>query len=67
MKAHDRLTTKKSDLFPHASTAPLQRATAGSSCSVSLLGGRISELLTLQIGDVYQNGKPVIDLLLTNL
>ena len=22
-------------------------------------GGRISELLSLQIGDVYQNGKPV--------
>ena len=27
------------------------------------IGGRISELLNLQIGDVYQNGKPVIDLL----
>ena len=26
-------------------------------------GGRISELLGLQIGDVYQNGKPVTDLL----
>ena len=26
-------------------------------------GGRISELLNLQIGDVYQNGKPVTDLL----
>ena len=26
-------------------------------------GGRISELLSLQIGDVYQNGKPVTDLL----
>ena len=26
-------------------------------------GGRISELLSLQIGDVYQNGKPVGDLL----
>ena len=26
-------------------------------------GGRISELLGLQIGDVYQNGKPVSDLL----
>lgn len=26
-------------------------------------GGRISELLSLQIGDVYQNGKPVSDLL----
>ena len=27
-------------------------------------GGRISELLNLQIGDVYQNGKPVSDLLM---
>ena len=26
-------------------------------------GGRISELLSLQIGEVYQNGKPVTDLL----
>ena len=26
-------------------------------------GGRISELLSLKIGDVYQNGKPVSDLL----
>ena len=26
-------------------------------------GGRISELLSLQIGDVYQNKKPVTDLL----
>ena len=26
-------------------------------------GGRISELLSLQIGDVYQNGKAVTDLL----
>ena len=26
-------------------------------------GGRISELISLQIGDVYQNGKPVTDLL----
>ena len=26
-------------------------------------GGRISELLSLQIGDVYQNGGPVTDLL----
>ena len=26
-------------------------------------GGRISELLSLQIGDVYQNGKPITDLL----
>ena len=26
-------------------------------------GGRISELLSLQIGDVWQNGKPVKDLL----
>ena len=26
-------------------------------------GGRISELLSLQIGDVYQNGQPVTDLL----
>ena len=26
-------------------------------------GGRISELLSLQIGDVYQNQKPVTDLL----
>ena len=26
-------------------------------------GGRISELLSLQIGDIYQNGKPVTDLL----
>ncbi len=26
-------------------------------------GGRISELLSLQIGDVYQNGRPVTDLL----
>ena len=26
-------------------------------------GGRISELLSLQIGDVFQNGKPVTDLL----
>lgn len=26
-------------------------------------GGRISELLSLKIGDVYQNGKPVTDLL----
>ena len=26
-------------------------------------GGRISELLSLRIGDVYQNGKPVTDLL----
>ena len=26
-------------------------------------GGRISELLSLQIGDVYQNRKPVSDLL----
>ena len=26
-------------------------------------GGRISELLSLRIGDVYQNGKPVSDLL----
>lgn len=25
--------------------------------------GRISELLSLQIGDVYQNGKPVTDML----
>ena len=25
-------------------------------------GGRISELLSLRIGDVYQNGKPVSDL-----
>ena len=24
-------------------------------------GGRISELLSLQIGDVYQNGRPVTD------
>ena len=27
------------------------------------VGGRISELLSLQIGDVYQNGRPVTDLL----
>ena len=27
------------------------------------IGGRISELLRLQIRDVYQNGKPVTDLL----
>ena len=26
-------------------------------------GGRISELLSLKIGDVWQNGKPVSDLL----
>ena len=26
-------------------------------------GGRISELLSLRVGDVYQNGKPVTDLL----
>ena len=26
-------------------------------------GGRISELLSLRVGDVYQNGKPVSDLL----
>ena len=26
-------------------------------------GGRISELLSLRIGDVYQNGKPVTDML----
>ena len=26
-------------------------------------GGRISELLSLQLGDVYQNGRPVTDLL----
>ena len=26
-------------------------------------GGRISELLSLQIGDVYRNNKPVTDLL----
>ena len=26
-------------------------------------GGRISELLSLTIGDVYQNGNPVTDLL----
>ena len=26
--------------------------------------GRISELLSLRVGDVYQNGKPVTDLLL---
>ena len=26
-------------------------------------GGRISELLSLTIGDVYQSGKPVTDLL----
>ena len=26
-------------------------------------GGRISELLSLQIGDIYQNGRPVTDLL----
>ena len=26
-------------------------------------GGRISELLSLRIADVYQNGKPVTDLL----
>ena len=26
-------------------------------------GGRISELLSLRIGDVFQNGKPVTDLL----
>ena len=30
-------------------------------------GGRISELLSLTIGDVYQNGKPVTDLLLRSL
>ena len=28
-------------------------------------GGRISELLSLRVGDVYQNGKPVTDLLYT--
>jgi site-specific recombinase XerD len=27
------------------------------------VGGRISELLSLRIGDVYQNGQPVSDLL----
>ena len=26
-------------------------------------GGRISELLSLRVGDVFQNGKPVTDLL----
>ena len=26
-------------------------------------GGRISELLSLRVGDVWQNGKPVTDLL----
>ena len=26
-------------------------------------GGRISELLSLRVGDVYQNGRPVTDLL----
>ena len=34
LKAHDRLTTKKFDSFPHALTAPLPRVTAGSSCLV---------------------------------
>ena len=28
-------------------------------------GGRISELLSLRLGDVYQNKKPVTDLLYT--
>ena len=30
-------------------------------------GGRISELLSFQIGDVYQNGKAVTDLLFEKL
>ena len=28
------------------------------------VGGRISEMLALTIGDVWQNGRPVLDLLL---
>ena len=37
-------------------------------CSLFMLGisvgGRISEMLALTIGDVWQNGRPVLDLLL---
>ena len=55
-KAQDPSTIPKSDSFPPASTETrLNTATAGCSCLGVSTGGRISELLSLTVGDVYQS------------
>ena len=57
------MTTTRSAETQHVSPAHLPYATAGLFMIGVSTGGRISELLSLQIGDVYQNGGPVTDML----
>ena len=57
------MTTTRSDSFLHVSPAHSPRATAGLFMLGVSTGGRISELLSLTLGDIFQNGKAVSDLL----
>ena len=57
------MTTTRSAESPPRSPAHLPRAIAGLFMLGVSTGGRISELLSLTIGDVYQNGRAVTDLL----
>ena len=57
------MITTKSDSFRPASTGTFEARNRGLFMLGVSTGGRISELLSLRIGDVYQNGKPVTDLL----
>ena len=53
----------RSDSFPRALMARLRRANRGLFMLGVSTAGRISELLSLTIGDVYQNRTAVTDLL----
>ena len=53
----------KSDSFLHVSLARFEARNRGLFMLGVSTGGRISELLSLTVGDVYQNQKPVTDLL----
>ena len=57
------MTTTKSDGSQPRSLACMKSATRGLFMIGVSTGGRISELLSLTIGDVYQNGRAVTDLL----
>ena len=49
--------------YQRVSPAPFEARNRGLFMLGVSTGGRISELLSLRVGDVYQNGRPVTDLL----
>jgi len=64
MKGQDRWTTPKIRRVSACFDGTFEARNRGLFMIGVSIGGRISELLSLQIGDVWQNGKAVTDLLM---